>query len=442
MEGEVEHKKTEDEKKQKIAISTKTPGKKKKKKKSKRGFGIEQAKWNYPTVSGGPTSENVFARVAKALASSSYLLLTSGAGMGADAGLSTFATMVPLLLPGGESVSYTELCQPKWLKQDPEVFYGFFGSNFNLYRGTPPHEGYEIVRRWSQELFPHPEKGTKGSTGGKAGTPTKCFVVTSNVDGHWRRAGFTHVRELHGSYNQWQCSTPCKQVTWKVPSDFVFEVDKECVQARDRAGMGRKLISKYIKWEYQKHNGFISNHPRCPHCGALARPSILMFGDGQFVIRREEDARWQAWRNAMLEDLKQHQHKRLMVLEIGAGIRITRVRNLGETLLQTLGPGQCDLVRINLDGPAQGAICSPTFALKSPGLHALQCIDHHLRRQLHPADHNSVAPSLSVSNTVPETLSHSESTTVSVTPSLSASSTDSVTDSPGLRNPSLTTPPQ
>lgn len=415
MEDQAEHKKGEEEKK--AIPTTKT--------KRRRGFGIEQAKWNYPTISGGPTSEDVFARIAEALASSSYLLLTSGAGMGADAGLSTFASMVPLVLEGGESVSYTELCQPKWLKQDPEVFYGFFGSNFNLYRGTPLHEGYEIVRRWSSELFPDPGTRTKGGTGGEAETPPKCFVVTSNVDGHYRRAGFSHVRELHGSYDKWQCSTPCKQATWKVPLDFVFEVDKECVRARDRAGMGRKLFTKYIKREYQKHNGFVSNHPRCPHCGAPSRPSILMFGDGQFVIRREEDARWQAWRNAMLEDLKQHQDKRLVVLEIGAGVRITRVRNLGEMLVQTLGPGQCDLVRINLDGPAQGAICSPTVALKDSGLHALQCIDRHLHRLLHPTDHNSVATSLSGSNTVPETLSHSsESATVSVTPSLSASSTN------------------
>jgi len=40
--------------------------------------------------------------------------------------LSTFAPMVRLVLEGGESVSYTEMCRPKLLKQGPEEFYGFF----------------------------------------------------------------------------------------------------------------------------------------------------------------------------------------------------------------------------------------------------------------------------------------------------------------------------
>ena len=177
-------------------------------------------------------------------------------------------------------------------------------------------------------------------------------------------------------------SVPCPapKAEWEVPADFKFKVDPDCVRARDSSKAATKFVKKHIKWAYSRNKGFSSNHPRCPYCGAHSRPSILMFGDGQFVTREEEDRAWQAWRSAMLDDLKRHPKKRLIVLELGAGVRITRVRNICETFLQNLGPTKCDLVRINLEHPARGTICSPTFAIKDGALHALQMIDRHLNK--------------------------------------------------------------
>eukprot|EP00971_Amphidinium_carterae_P328194 6459933-Amphidinium_carterae.2 len=43
--------------------------------------------------------------------------------------------------------SYQDVCRPQWLHRDPELFYGFWGTCYNDYRDTEPHDGYEIVRR-------------------------------------------------------------------------------------------------------------------------------------------------------------------------------------------------------------------------------------------------------------------------------------------------------
>ena len=46
-----------------------------------------------------------------------------------------------------------DLCQPEWIEEDPEIFYGFWGMCFNDYRGAQPHEGYAILQRWLQRRF-------------------------------------------------------------------------------------------------------------------------------------------------------------------------------------------------------------------------------------------------------------------------------------------------
>lgn len=67
----------------------------------------------------------------------------------------------------------------------------------------------------------------------------------------------------------------------------------------------------------------LNEPPRCPLCGGLARPNILMFGDWDWRGHRyqEQHARLQQWLNAV---------KRLVIIEIGAGTAIPSVRHFGE----------------------------------------------------------------------------------------------------------------
>ena len=61
--------------------------------------------------------------------------------------------------------------------------------------------------------------------------------------------------------------------------------------------------------------------PQCIRCGRLARPNVLMFGDGGWIPNRSEEQqrRYHNW-------LGQLAGKRLAVIEFGAGTGVPTVR--------------------------------------------------------------------------------------------------------------------
>ena len=92
-------------------------------------------------------------------------------------------------------------------------------------------------------------------------------MFTSNVDGHFARAGFDEscIAECHGSIHHLQCLDGCRGDIW--PADaFHPQIDEENCR-------------------------LTSDFPRCPHCGGMARPNILMFGDWGWLEDRSEAQR-------------------------------------------------------------------------------------------------------------------------------------------------------
>ena len=187
------------------------------------------------------------------------LLVTAGAGMGVDSGLpdfrgdSGFWQAYPPFARLG--LSFAELANPGWFARDPELAWGFYGHRLNLYRGVTPHGGFARLL----------DRG--------AACPAGLFVFTSNVDGQFQRAGFPsdHIVECHGSIHHLQCCTPCGRHIWSAESARV-EVDETSMRAT-------------------------STLPTCPHCGGLARPNVLMFGDWKWVPDRTglQQARLEEW---------------------------------------------------------------------------------------------------------------------------------------------------
>jgi NAD-dependent SIR2 family protein deacetylase len=80
--------------------------------------------------------------------------------------------------------------------------------------------------------------------------------------------------------------------------------------------------------------------PSCPHCGGLARPNILMFGDWGWVPHRSQEQldALTAWRR---------EHRNLVVIEIGAGTAVPTVRRQAELASAASGA----LIRINTREP-------------------------------------------------------------------------------------------
>ncbi len=226
-------------------------------------------------------SADAYRRAAEAIFSADALLIGAGAGMGVDSGLPDFRGPQGFwrAYPVFRGRRFEEISNPVWFRTDPEQAWGFFGHRLNLFRTTAPHAGFEILRRWGQRC------------------PKGYFVFTSNVDGHFQRAGFSpeQVLECHGSIHYLQCTRPCSGAIWSAEGLRV-DVEEESVRAR-------------------------SPLPRCPHCGNLARPNVLMFGDGHWVPDRYEDqeSHHQRW-------LAGIDPKQLVVIELGAGTAVPTVR--------------------------------------------------------------------------------------------------------------------
>jgi hypothetical protein len=49
--------------------------------------------------------------------------------------------------------NYLDLCRPSWIQDNPDLFYGFWGKCRNDYRETIPHEGYNILKKWKDDMF-------------------------------------------------------------------------------------------------------------------------------------------------------------------------------------------------------------------------------------------------------------------------------------------------
>ena len=245
-----------------------------------------------------------FAEAARAIADAESLIVAAGAGMGVDSGLPDFRgpegfwrAYPPYQKLG---LDFEDLANPRWFADDPELAWGFYGHRLELYRRTRPHDGFAVLKVWGERM--------------QAG----AFVFTSNVDGAFQRAGFDGARvcEVHGAIETMQCTNAACRGLWGC-TGVTVEVDLDTFRARP-------------PW------------PRCPRCGAVARPNILMFGDGAWDESRsvEQSARLAQWLHAT-------ERSRRVVVECGAGTAIPSVRRFSERLMAR----GATLIRINLREP-------------------------------------------------------------------------------------------
>lgn len=220
------------------------------------------------------------------------VIITAGAGMGVDSGLPDFRgnkgfwkAYPPYQHLG---MSFTDMACPDRFVHEPELGWGFYGHRLDLYRRTQPHAGFSILKTWAEQL------------------PKGGFVFTSNVDGHFQVAGFPeeNVVECHGSIRHLQCFERCQRNIWSA-DEQEFQIDPESMR-------------------------LTSPLPTCPHCGRLARPNILMFGDWGWIEDRsqEQTERLVAWESTLGEDTP------LVVLEFGAGTAVPSVRHFSERQAQ------------------------------------------------------------------------------------------------------------
>lgn len=233
---------------------------------------------------------------------SDALLITAGAGMGVDSGLPDFRgkegfwKAYPVIERLG--LAFEEMANPRWFLSNPKLAWAFYGHRLNLYRQTHPHKGFDLLLDIAKQM--------KGGYG----------VITSNVDGHFHKAGFNEnrIEEVHGSINHFQCSENCTDEIWEAPIDEII-IDPDKFEAE--------------------------TIPICPKCGAVARPNILMFGDWEWNGKRSEtqDKNLQNWLRGLLK-----KGSKLTILEIGAGLAVPTIRITSEALAKQF---KASFIRIN-----------------------------------------------------------------------------------------------
>ncbi|BBM82185.1 SIR2 family NAD-dependent protein deacylase [Candidatus Uabimicrobium amorphum] len=270
-----------------------------------------------------------YQQCAEVIASSEVMFIHSGAGIGVDSGLPDyrgnkgFWNCYPMYEKLG--IDFVDAANPYQFEKDPSFAWGFYGHRTNLYRETQPHRGFHLMQQWIEKYN------------------QEYFIVTSNVDGHFQKAGFSDdkIYEIHGSINHLQCLTPCRDDIWENNADFEI----------DFATMTNK------------------QNPSCPHCGGTSRPNILMFGDWSWISRRSS-----AQQKRLFDFDAVCCDKKTVVIEIGAGTAIPSIRSAS---WRRGSSGKATVIRIN---PREPQISAPHISVACGGLEALEGIDDALQK--------------------------------------------------------------
>lgn len=270
--------------------------------------------------------ENRFLEAAEVIKKARTLVITAGAGAGVDSGLPDyrgekgFWKSYPMYEPLG--INYYDAANPVHFSSDPAFGWGFYAHRIDLYRHTTPHRGFFLLQEWIKRY------------------KMEYFVVTSNVDGQFQKAGFPEdkIYEIHGSIHFLQCLRPCSDDIWE--NTEIVPVDLHTMRAR-------KIL-------------------RCPRCGEVSRPNVLMFGDFSWISRRsdQQDENFRTF-------IKQSSSP-LAIIELGAGTAISTIRNMSENLGRKKG---AVVIRIN---PRDYHISQPHISIPCRALEGLQGIDRLL----------------------------------------------------------------
>lgn len=196
------------------------------------------------------------------------IMILAGAGMGVDAGIPDFRGKSGLW--SAEKDNFIKFASgPAWQERPLEAW-NFYINRLIKYSQVPPHRGYFDLKNLNKDVF----------------------VVTSNVDGHFKASGYPtdKIYEIHGNLEYIQCSRHCTDDIQPMPT-FTGELSS------------------------------LKEAPHCSHCGSVMRPVVMMFNDYAFddqIVRKQSDKFW-VWATTK---------KNIVGIEIGAGTYVASIRSM------------------------------------------------------------------------------------------------------------------
>ena len=162
------------------------------------------------------------AALAERLRAASRVTVITGAGVSAASGIPTFRGS------GGiwKNFSAVRLATPEAFDEDPRLVWEWYAWRRSVVARASPNRAHEVLSAWSRRY--------------------RAFtLVTQNVDGLHERAGTRNVIRFHGSLWELSCAARCaaSPQRWSDASELT------------------------------------DLPPICPHCGGIARPGVVWFGE-------------------------------------------------------------------------------------------------------------------------------------------------------------------
>jgi NAD-dependent deacetylase len=147
--------------------------------------------------------------------------ILTGAGVSAASGVPTFRGAAGLW----RQFRAEDLATASAFRRDPMLVWDWYAWRREMVASCQPNAGHEVIASWSARR-------------------NTCRVITQNVDDLHVRAGTSGLIRLHGSLWDLACWDRCGAKPWR-----------------------------------DEQAPFVQLPPRCPHCGGLARPGVVWFGE-------------------------------------------------------------------------------------------------------------------------------------------------------------------
>jgi len=179
-------------------------------------------------------------KISEVLRNSKYAVASTGAGVSAESGISTFRD------DGGiwDRIDVSSVATPaaflKSLEENADELIPYFKEVLDSFVNAAPNPGHDA-------LF---ELETKGIL---------KTIITQNGDNLQAERGSKNIVELHGNFFRMKC----------LACSFSEQLDRKVFAANTIASLDQLT-------EYTLEN-ILSLVPRCPECGSLMRSDVVMF---------------------------------------------------------------------------------------------------------------------------------------------------------------------